>query len=162
MLAVAVICLLFTLFLLVIRRMAYVQLFDDHFRIVTPSLRLNVSYSRLQTSVISRMAELFASRRLSSRQRQIIEPVLGNTVVVLHLSSYPIPRSTLGLFLSPFQRDHCPVVATAGALAGFCLLYLTFSKIFPIVSIWEVERADSPGQQVASQAAAHGGREVLA
>ena len=31
---------------------------------------------------------------------------------------------------------------TAGAFAGFCLLYLIFSKVFPIVSIWEVEHAD--------------------
>jgi molybdopterin-containing oxidoreductase family membrane subunit len=27
---------------------------------------------------------------------------------------------------------------TAGAFSGFCLLYLVFAKIFPIVSIWEV------------------------
>ena len=30
---------------------------------------------------------------------------------------------------------------TAGAFAGFCLLYLLFSKVFPIVSIWEVRGA---------------------
>lgn len=28
---------------------------------------------------------------------------------------------------------------TAGAFAGFCMLYLLFSKVFPIVSIWEIE-----------------------
>ena len=34
---------------------------------------------------------------------------------------------------------------TAGAFSGFCLLYLIFSKMFPIVSIWEVtEPATKP------------------
>ena len=28
---------------------------------------------------------------------------------------------------------------TAGAFSGFCLLYLLFSKVFPIVSVWEIE-----------------------
>jgi molybdopterin-containing oxidoreductase family membrane subunit len=51
---------------------------------------------------------------------------------------------------------------TAGAFSGFCLLYLTFSKIFPIVSIWEVERADEPHGQAAPQASLAPGREVLA
>ena len=31
---------------------------------------------------------------------------------------------------------------TAAAFSGFCLLYLLFSKVFPIVSIWEVRHAD--------------------
>jgi molybdopterin-containing oxidoreductase family membrane subunit len=30
---------------------------------------------------------------------------------------------------------------TAGAFAGFCMLYILFSKVFPIVSIWEVRQA---------------------
>jgi molybdopterin-containing oxidoreductase family membrane subunit len=30
---------------------------------------------------------------------------------------------------------------TAGAFSGFCLLYILFSKVFPIVSIWEVRGA---------------------
>jgi molybdopterin-containing oxidoreductase family membrane subunit len=30
---------------------------------------------------------------------------------------------------------------TAGAFSGFCLLYILFSKVFPIVSIWEVRDA---------------------
>ena len=28
---------------------------------------------------------------------------------------------------------------TAGAFSGFCMLYLLFAKVFPIVSIWEIE-----------------------
>src|SRR6185437_5686171 len=31
---------------------------------------------------------------------------------------------------------------TAGAFSGFCMLYLLFAKIFPIVSIWEIEAGE--------------------
>jgi molybdopterin-containing oxidoreductase family membrane subunit len=42
---------------------------------------------------------------------------------------------------------------TAGAFSGFCLLYLAFSKVFPIVSIWEVERKDEKSVVMASETA---------
>lgn len=101
-LAVAAICLFFSLFLLIIRKLAYVQLFDDHLRLVTPFLRMNISYKRVQRSVTSRMAELFPPKDLPGVKRRFLEPVLGNTVVVIHLTSYPLPRASLRLFLSPF------------------------------------------------------------
>ena len=41
---------------------------------------------------------------------------------------------------------------TAGAFSGFCLLYLLFSKVFPIVSIWEIEEGEHA--KAASQAPA--------
>ncbi len=31
------------------------------------------------------------------------------------------------------------LLITAGCFAAFILLYMTFTKIFPIVSIWEIE-----------------------
>lgn len=40
---------------------------------------------------------------------------------------------------------------TAGAMAGFALLYAVFSKVFPLVSIWEVSEA--PASQAAPQPA---------
>jgi len=50
---------------------------------------------------------------------------------------------------------------TAGAFSGFCLLYLLFSKIFPIVSIWEVERADEAHHAAESDEMPASGREAL-
>lgn len=35
---------------------------------------------------------------------------------------------------------------TAGAFSGFCMLYLLFSKVFPIVSIWEIEEGQHEKQ----------------
>lgn len=109
MLAVGAISFFFTLFLLIIRKLAYVQLFDDHLRLVTPFLRLNVSYKRVQRSTTTRMIELFPPKNLSGAKLKFVEPVLGDTVVVIYLTSYPLPRASLGLFLSPyFFYDNTP------------------------------------------------------
>jgi molybdopterin-containing oxidoreductase family membrane subunit len=51
---------------------------------------------------------------------------------------------------------------TIGAFAAFCLLYLVFAKVFPIVSIWEVERADEPQHDIAPREAPAAAREALA
>jgi hypothetical protein len=102
MLAVGVICLLFTVFLLIIRKMAYVQLFDDHLRLATPFLRLNVSYKRIQRATTAQIFNLFPPKSLSGWNRELIAPISGNTAIVIHLTSYPFPRATFRLFLSPF------------------------------------------------------------
>jgi Ni/Fe-hydrogenase subunit HybB-like protein len=36
---------------------------------------------------------------------------------------------------------------TAGGFAAFILMYILFSKIFPIISIWELVPADHPAPQ---------------
>jgi len=56
---------------------------------------------------------------------------------------------------------------TLGAFSGFCFLYLLFSKLFPIVSIWEVQHADERHAPAATRAAETfegpaAGREALA
>jgi molybdopterin-containing oxidoreductase family membrane subunit len=39
---------------------------------------------------------------------------------------------------------------TVGAFAGFCLLYLLFAKLFPIISVWEVVESPKPVAEPAS------------
>ena len=51
---------------------------------------------------------------------------------------------------------------TIGAFSGFCFLYLLFSKIFPIVSIWEVEHADEARHVAVPREMPATGREALA
>ncbi|GAB4485335.1 MAG: hypothetical protein OHK0031_09430 [Anaerolineales bacterium] len=92
----------FTLFLITIRSFAYVQLFGDHLRLVTPFLRLNIAYKRIQRTIPAQMEALFPPRSLSSWQREIIAPLAGRTAIVLHLTAYPVARAFLSLFLSPF------------------------------------------------------------
>lgn len=102
MLAIGGICLVFSVFLLIIRKMAYVQLFDDHLRMVTPFLRMNISYRRIDRSTTAQVFSLFPPKNLSSWKRDLIAPISGSTVIVLHLNAYPLPRAALRLFLSPF------------------------------------------------------------
>jgi hypothetical protein len=102
MLAVGVICLLFTVFLLVTRKMAYVQLFSDHLQLATPFLHLNISYKRIHRTTTAQVFNLFPPKSLSGWNRELIAPISGNTAIVIHLTAYPIPRISLNLFLSPF------------------------------------------------------------
>jgi hypothetical protein len=102
MLAVGVICLLFTILLLIARKMAYVQLFNDYLRLATPFLRLNISYKRIQRITTAQVFSLFPPKSLSGWNRELIAPISGNTAIVIHLTSYPLPRISMRLFLSPF------------------------------------------------------------
>jgi hypothetical protein len=102
MLAIGVISLLFSFFLIFTRKGAYVQLFDDHLRMVTPFFRLNVSYKRIQKSTTAQLFNLFPPKSLSMWKRDLIEPISGRTVVVVHLTAYPLSRFILRMFLSPF------------------------------------------------------------
>ncbi len=101
-LAIAGLVLLFTIFLITVRRFAYVQVFPGYLRLVTPFLRLNVSHKRIQSTNSAEMSGLFPPKSLSSWRRDIIRPLGGETAIVVHLTSYPMPRGLLLLFLSPF------------------------------------------------------------
>jgi hypothetical protein len=100
---------MFSMLLFMLRKMAYVQLFSDHFRLVTPFLRLKISYKRVHHTTTTQIAELFPPKSISGQQRDIIEPISGNTAIIVHLTSYPMSRSLLKIFLSPlFFYDKTP------------------------------------------------------
>lgn len=102
LLVVGFIAIGFSLFLLTIRNFAYVQIFGDHFRIVTPFLRLNIAYKRIHRVTSAEMSSLFPPKKLSGWQRQMLAPLLGRTANVVYLTKYPISRFWLKFFLSPF------------------------------------------------------------
>lgn len=95
-------CLGMSLFLATVSRFAYVQLFDNHLRLVTPFLRLNLGYKRILRTNPAEMAALFPPKGLSSWRREIMAPLSSLTAVVVHLKAYPLPRFWLSFFLSPF------------------------------------------------------------
>lgn len=102
-------CVVFSLFLLTIRNFAYVQLFGDHFRIITPFLRLNISYKRIHRVTSSEMSALFPPKQMSSWKREMIGPLLSRTANVVHLTKSPLSRFWLRFFLSPyFFHDKTP------------------------------------------------------
>ncbi len=109
LLAVGGIVLLFTFFLFVMRKMAYIQLFSDHFKLVTPFLRLKVSYKRIQRTTTTQVSTLFPPKSMKGQKEDIIAPISGNTVIIVHLTGYPMSRALLKLFLSPFFfHDNTP------------------------------------------------------
>jgi hypothetical protein len=100
---------LVALLMLAVRKAAYVQLFQDHLRLVTPLLHLRISYRRLKGTTTTGMGILFPPRSLSGTGRDVLRPLLGRTAVVLEMTSLPLSRSALNLFLSPFFfKDRTP------------------------------------------------------
>lgn len=100
---------LFSLFLLTIRKAGYVQLFADHLRLVTPFLRLNISYKRVVRTSSATIGGLFASTSLRGWKREILQPLARKTAVVVELNGFPASQAVLRAFLSPFFfRDKTP------------------------------------------------------
>jgi hypothetical protein len=97
------------LLLLAMRKSAYVQPFSDHLRLVTPFLRLNISYKRFRRTISANMGALFPPQSVSSWRREIIQPLAKMTALVIELTGYPMSQSSLRLFLSPlFFKDKTP------------------------------------------------------
>lgn len=101
--------LVFTLFLFVIRKAAYVQPFSTYLRLVTPFLRINISYKRFRGTTTTEMRILFPPTSISGWRREIITPLSSMTAIVINLKNYPIPVFMLRWFLSPFFfKDKTP------------------------------------------------------
>lgn len=98
-----------SLAMLAIRKSAHVQLFPGYLRLVTPFLRLNVSYKRIRKTTSATMAGLFPPRSVSSWRAGIVGPIAKMTAVVIDLNAYPVSRTALQFFLSPlFFKDQTP------------------------------------------------------
>jgi hypothetical protein len=97
------------LFMFLIRKSAYVQPFNDHLRLVTPFLRLNISYKRFKRTNTANMGSLFPPKSVPRSLRDVVEPIAKMTAIVIEVNALPMPRSTLRLFLSPlFFKDKSP------------------------------------------------------
>jgi hypothetical protein len=104
-----VVVLIMALFFLTIRKSAYVQPFHNHLRLVTPFLRLNISYRRLRSSTTSDMQALFHPTSISGWKRGIIGPLASMTAIVINLNGHPLHPFALRFFLSPFFfKDKTP------------------------------------------------------
>lgn len=97
------------LLLLAMRKSAYVQPFSDHLRLVTPFLRLNISYKRFLRTSSANIGSLFPPNSVSKWRAEIIQPIAKMTAIVLELRGHPMSQSILRLFLSPlFFKDKSP------------------------------------------------------
>ena len=93
---------LLAFFLITIRKSAYVQPFENHIRLVTPLLRMNISYRRIRQASSVDMQNLFPLDKLKGWRRKLLLPLAGQTAIVLEMTGWPLPRWALSLFLSPF------------------------------------------------------------
>jgi hypothetical protein len=92
-----------------VRTSAHIQLFPTYMRLVTPFLRMNISYKRFRRSGPANMGALFPPNRVSSSQAEVVQQVAGMTAIVLEFTSHPMSQTAMRFFLSPlFFKDKSP------------------------------------------------------
>jgi hypothetical protein len=106
---VGILAILVGLFLLVIKQIAYVQPLPGHLKLVTPFMRINISYKRFKKTTTTEMRYLFPHKSLSGWMQDIFAPLATKTAMVIDLNGYPISPFMLRLFLSKFFfKDKTP------------------------------------------------------
>jgi hypothetical protein len=107
--AIGVLAILVGIFFLIIKQFAYVQAFPTYLKFVTPFLRFNISYKRIQRTGTSEMKLLFPPKSMSGWLREIFAPLASQTAVIIELKGYPVSATMLRLFLSRFFfKDKTP------------------------------------------------------
>ena len=99
LLTAAAVVLAITLFAFLGRSQAYVKVHQDHLRLVTPFLRLNISFRRMRSAHPALLQQLFPPQSAKWAQRRFLEPFYGKTVLVIELKGYPLSPFLLRLFL---------------------------------------------------------------
>jgi hypothetical protein len=106
---IGVLAILVGVFFLVIKQIAYVQPLPGHLKIVTPFMRINISYKRFKKTTTTEMRYLFPRKSLSGWIQDIVSPLATKTATVIDLNGYPISPFVLRLFLSRFFfKDKTP------------------------------------------------------
>jgi hypothetical protein len=95
----AIVCLAITLFSLLTRNMAYVQASSSHIRLVTPFLRVNISYRRIRSVHPANFTNIYPPHLSGWAQRSSLSAYYGSTVIVIGLKSFPISPRVLRLFM---------------------------------------------------------------
>ena len=107
--AIGVLAILTGIFFLIIKQFAYVQPFPGYLKFVTPFMRVNISYKRINKTIPTEMRQLFSFKSMSGWVRDIFSPLAGKTALVIELKGYPISPVILRLFLSRFFfKDKTP------------------------------------------------------
>jgi len=102
---------LVTLILFLIRKAAYLQLYPEYLRIVTPFMRVKVNYKSIKRTNTAEMGNLFSMKKVRGMRREIVAPFIKHTAIVLNLSASPMASWILHSFLSYFffiPKDKTP------------------------------------------------------
>jgi hypothetical protein len=100
--AIGGLAVLLGIFFWIIRYFAYVQPYSNYLKLVTPFMRLNISYKRIKKTTATEMRYLFSYKSMSGWVREIFSPLAHKTALVIDLSGYPISPVLLRLFLHRF------------------------------------------------------------
>ena len=108
---IGALAILIGVFFVILRHLAYVQPFPEYLKLVTPFMRINISYKRIKKTTTTEMRYLFAFKSLSGWMQDIFEPLAGKPAMVIELNGYPISPVMLRFFLSRFFfKDKTPHV----------------------------------------------------
>jgi hypothetical protein len=97
------------LFFIIIRYFAYVRVYPTYLKLVTPFMRVNISYKRIRKTTTTEMRHLFPPRSLSWWMQEIMAPLAHLTAMVIEFNNNPVSPFVLRLFLSRFFfKDKTP------------------------------------------------------
>ena len=97
------------IFFIILKQFAYVQPFPTYLKLVTPFMRVNISYKRIKKTLPTEMHYLFPRKSLSGWMQDIFAPLANKTALVMELNGYPISPRVLRMFLARFFfKDKTP------------------------------------------------------
>ena len=98
----AMVALIILAYTYIARHQAWVQCKPNHLRIRTPLYPLVVSYSRIKTVRPQTFAQVFDPAGQKKALRRWLRPYWGKTALVVDLTKYPVARTWLRLWFSPY------------------------------------------------------------
>jgi hypothetical protein len=86
------------IFAFLTRLVAYVQVTTNTLNVVTPFMRLKISYRRIQSFHPVLIQQIFPSEKLSWAERSYLSAFNGKTALMVELHGYPIDPAILRIF----------------------------------------------------------------
>ncbi len=109
LIATGILAILVGIFFWIIRYFAYVQPCPTYLKLVTPFIRINISYKRIKKTTVSEMRYLFPFKSMSGWVRDIFSPLAAKSALVLELNGYPVSPAVMRLVLYRFFfKDKTP------------------------------------------------------
>jgi hypothetical protein len=97
---IALLALGISIFAYLTRMASFVQATDSTLNVVTPFIRLKISYRRIQSFHPVLVQQLFPPEKLSWAQRSYLSAFTGKTAILTELRGYPIDPAILHIFWS--------------------------------------------------------------
>ncbi len=86
------------IFAFLTRTVAYVQVTDNTINVVTPFIRMKISFRRIQSFHPVLIQQVFPPEQLSWAERSYLSAFTGKTALMLELHGYPINPAILRIF----------------------------------------------------------------